>query len=249
MKNIVYVQKVSGEFSNINFLTAYLGLKRFYGYDVRFFEKFEEIENVITKETIVYAGIPVMDRVFAKLGVCPRVEYYPEELYPFLGRSVELVKASYVRDAIDGENPNPCKLFVKPVVSAKKSFTGLVCSKFIDLLHFQHLAEDDLVWISDPVEFISEYRCFMHRELGVLGVKHYKGDWRGLIEVYKPEKCAEAFKSAPIAYSLDLGVTKEGKTLLVECNDALSLGCYGLDPSAFSRMIVDRWTEIMQKSS
>ncbi len=246
MKPIAYIQKTDGEFPNINFLTAYIGLKRFQGYNIKFFEKVEEILDYVTRETVVYGGIPVMNKIFAKLGVKPCVEYYPEQLYPFLGRSVELVTAGYVRDAIDGSNPNPCTLFVKPTIDAKKSFAGLVCKKFIDLLHFQHLAENDLVWISDPVPFVSEYRCFMHRDLGVLGVKHYKGEWQTMIDVSVPEKCAKLFVDAPIAYSLDLGITKEGKTLLVECNDALSLGCYGLDPSLFSLMIVDRWNEIMK---
>lgn len=245
MKPTAYVQKKDGEFANINFLTAYIGLKKFHGHNIKFFEQAEEILDYVTKETIVYGGIPVMNKVFERLGVKPVVEYYPTELYNYLGRSVELVPVSKVRDHIDSGHQNPPPLFVKPSIDLKKSFTGRVCKKFIDLLHFQHLAEDDSVWISDPVEFVSEYRCFVHKVHGVLGVKHYAGDWQKMIDVTKPDECRKAFTQSPIAYSLDLGLTSDGRTLLVECNDALSLGCYGLDPSAFSLMIVDRWREIM----
>ena len=32
----------------------------------------------------------------------------------------------------------------------------------------------------------------------------------------------------PVACSMDICVTKDGKTLLVELNDSYALGCYGL---------------------
>lgn len=243
MAPLAFIQKKNGEFSNINFLTAFIALRKFFGYRVEFFEHAEEILDRVTRETIVYAGIPVMDKVFEKLGVSPRVEYYPVELSRYLGRFVGLTTVSAVRDGIDCENPKP--MFVKPTIDAKKSFTGLVCRKFIDLLHFHHMKETDHLWVSDVTEFVSEYRCFIHKSLGVLGVKHYRGDWKKMIHPDIPDECRRFFTNSPIAYSLDLGLTSDGRTLLVECNDALSLGCYGLDPSFFGIMIVDRWKEIM----
>ncbi len=241
MKPIAYIQKVNGEFANINFLTAYIGLKRFQGYEVKFFEHAEEIVDYVTKETVVYAGIPVMDKVFARLGVKPNVPYYPEELISFMGRKTF---TSTVNDAHvmveDGT-----ALFVKPAYSHKKSFTGHVMRKFVDLIRMNHLPGDTPVVCSEIVEFVSEYRFFVHRELGVLGCKHYAGDWKEVVDFELAEECRKAFVASPVAYSLDLGLTSDGRTFLVECNDALSLGCYGLDPSMFSIMIVDRWKEIM----
>ncbi len=106
-----------------------------------------------------------------------------------------------------------------------------------------------IVHCSEVVKFVSEYRCFAHRDLGILGCKHYAGDWRETIDFDVPDACRKAYVGSPVAYSIDLGLTDDGRTLLVECNDALSLGCYGLDSSAFARMIADRWNEIFQISA
>jgi hypothetical protein len=245
MKPIAYIQKVSGEFSNINFLTAYIGLTKFQGYQAKFFEKAEEIIPIVTKETIVYGGIPVMDKVFAQLGVKPSVPYWPIELTPYMGRKTWQLTVEEVHDKVEaGES-----FFVKPRYEQKKKFTGRVMKKFIDLLHLRQLEMTDVVDCSEIVEFVSEYRFFAHSKLGLLGCKHYAGEWNKVVDFQVAEDCRKAFTCSPVAYSLDLGVTSDGRTLLVECNDALSLGCYGLDPSMFSIMIVDRWNEIVGKSS
>lgn len=241
---VAWIQKKDGEFSNINFLTAYIGLRKFQGYHVNFFEHAEDILETLTKETVVYAGIPVMEKVFKKLGVSPQVEYYPKALTPWMGRDVFTTTVDEVHEMVEGGR----KLFVKPIYADKKTFNGVVMAKFIDLIRMNHLPGDRQVVCSEPVEFVSEYRFFVHRKLGVLGCKHYAGDWKKTIDFEVGEECRKAWKDSPIAYSLDMGVTTEGKTLLVECNDALSLGCYGLDPSMFSIMILDRWNEIMEKS-
>ncbi len=241
---VAWIQKKDGEFSNINFLTAYIGLRKFQGYHVNFFEHAEEILETLTKETVVYAGIPVMEKVFKKLNVRPNVDYYPSALADWMDRKIFFAKVSDVYERVE----NGEKLFVKPSYEDKKTFNGTVMTKFIDLIRMNNLPPDRLVVCSEPIEFVSEYRCFIHRELGVLGCKHYAGDWKKVIDFDLADVCRKAWTDSPIAYSLDLGLTKEGKTLLVECNDALSLGCYGLDPSMFSIMILDRWNEIMKES-
>lgn len=54
-----------------------------------------------------------------------------------------------------------------------------------------------------------------------------------------------AYAEAPVAYSLDFGVTADGRTLLVEANDAFALGAYGLEPVVYARMLEDRWLELV----
>jgi len=56
------------------------------------------------------------------------------------------------------------------------------------------------------------------------------------------------FTGAPVAYSLDFGVTEDGRTLLVEANDFYFLGCYGLSPLSYALAIADRWKEIVENS-
>lgn len=52
-------------------------------------------------------------------------------------------------------------------------------------------------------------------------------------------------KVAPAAYVLDWGVTAKGETVLVEANDGMSFGHYGLPPVSYARMIAARWYELV----
>lgn len=45
------------------------------------------------------------------------------------------------------------------------------------------------------------------------------------------------WEGRPNACSLDFGVTKNGRTLLIEQNSAYSLGCYGLYSNYYAKMI------------
>jgi hypothetical protein len=51
--------------------------------------------------------------------------------------------------------------------------------------------------------------------------------------------------SAPIACALDFGVSADGRTLLIEANDAFALGAYGLDAVVYANMLEDRWLQIV----
>ena len=43
-------------------------------------------------------------------------------------------------------------------------------------------------------------------------------------------------------YGINFGVTSKGETLLVEVNEAL--GCYGLFPDLYVKLIITRWAEL-----
>jgi hypothetical protein len=105
------------------------------------------------------------------------------------------------------------------------------------------VARDEPVWCSDVVSFIAEFRCFVLEDQ-VLDVRRYKGDWSKGPD--RDTVCAAvmAYGSAPISYALDFGVTDDGRTLLVEANDAFALGHYGLDSVLYARMISARWEQL-----
>jgi len=81
-----------------------------------------------------------------------------------------------------------------------------------------------------------------------LGIYWYLGDFRVFPDMkIIDEAIAEYTKNgAPAGYSIDFGVTDNGKTLLVECNDGWSLGNYGLEPSKYCRLLGRRWHEMMK---
>ena len=50
-----------------------------------------------------------------------------------------------------------------------------------------------------------------------------------------------------MAYSIDFGVTSDGRTLLIEMNDGFGLSAYGLNKIAYCKMLEARWDEISKK--
>lgn len=62
------------------------------------------------------------------------------------------------------------------------------------------------------------------------------------------DACIARYEKAPRGYALDLGVTKEGATLLVEVNDGYSLGSYGLAPVAYANLLSARCSDLVQGS-
>ena len=90
---------------------------------------------------------------------------------------------------------------------------------------------------------ITEYRVYVH-DKDILGVKHYYGKWNVVPDEKIIENAVKDYADSPIAYGLDFAVTNEGKTILVESNDACNLGNYGLDAIYYGEMIVARWFEL-----
>ena len=49
----------------------------------------------------------------------------------------------------------------------------------------------------------------------------------------------------PAGRAIDLGVTSDGRTLLVEVNDGFALGSYGLDDVTYALLLSARWAELV----
>jgi hypothetical protein len=160
---------------------------------------------------------------------------YPVELLEYRGRRIWQTTL----DAV------PVGVFVKPV--AHKLFTGRIWGGAIaDRLATEGVpgvARDAAVWCSEVVEFVAEFRAFILEDK-VLNVYRYRGDWAQAPDRQTIYRAVMAFGSAPVAYSLDWGVTSDGRTLLVEANDSFALGAYGLEPVTYARMISARWEEM-----
>lgn len=161
---------------------------------------------------------------------------YPEELSDFLGRRLWRSDIKTIRGMTQ-------RVFVKPV--KQKLFTGFALTgHFRDMLRIGTYPEDEEVWVSEPVEFVAEYRAFILRH-EILDVRAYKGDWSKAPDRRIVENIVTAWKDAPIACSVDIGITSDGRTLLVEVNDGYALGSYGLYPTLYAQMIEARWEEMV----
>lgn len=223
---------------SVNAYSAYSGFEQL-GYEVVLIESIDEITDA-DPENIVFAGIGnVQNYITNKLGMDIKIQNfdYPTELTDYLGRKIiKTDLASVFSNFVSGAETN---IFIKPV-NEQKLFTGILVNKFPDL---PPIHENHEVWKSEPIKFISEYRCYVYYKK-LLGIKNYKGNPFKMIDENIVLKAIEDFKSSPVSYSLDFGVTEDGKTLLVEANDAHSLGNYGLHPFQYARMISSRWAEL-----
>jgi hypothetical protein len=236
---IAHIQKHHGEFANINTLTAFLGF-RDKGYEVRFFEHRDLPYADIQRDTPVIGGISVVVEALAHLGVSvPELPSLPLALQEFAGRRVWSSTMQEARNVVGSGK----SIFVKPVPADRKLFGGVVFRHFRDTIATAHVPPEHPVICSEVVEFVSEYRAFV-LDGEILGLRHYKGDFRVFPASAVIDEAAVAYAPSPAAYGIDFGVTKDGRTLLVETNEAYSLGCYGLAPAPYSTFLERRWEEL-----
>lgn len=176
----------------------------------------------------------------------PQNMSYPEGAQRFLGRTIRKLIAGQVVG----------KWFVKPL--ATKAFTGFVFDSmtghlaYCQSLRASHLAflampADTLVWVSEPVDFQSEWRFYVQQGK-VIGSARY--DPTGADDAPVPDQrivldCIEAV-GFDTPFAADFGVLQCGSTVLVEVNDAWSLGLYGkaLEPLAYLQFLHARWQSL-----
>jgi hypothetical protein len=180
-----------------------------------------------------------------KLGVeRPPSLDYPDELKDFLGRTIERSRLKNVRNGIYPEGK-----FIKPV--EQKLFTGFVIKGSAqDRIRLAPYDDEEEVWTSPAVKFVSEYRCFVLRG-ELIGVKHYTGDWAIPPERSVIQFALKSWRSKPAACTLDFGVVLSGHnratkraTLLIEVNDGFAVGHYGLDSCLYAQVVEARWEEL-----
>lgn len=164
---------------------------------------------------------------------------YPPHLEWMLHRKVECMTLEQVRGIVT-------RKFVKP--TKQKLFTGFVwdpddprCQLNVAAYH----PETECL-IADEIDIVSEWRCFI-RNHAIVGVRHYKGDWTVSPSADNLGVAVALGKNTmPRAYGLDLGVTSDGKTVLVEANEGYALGTYGLASIIYARFLEERWFELVR---
>lgn len=240
----VFIQRLaSGEFQSPNAYIAWRGFDE-RGFEVGFFTFAELNDNAIevSASNMIVGGAGAMVVALAKLGVSlPVIDDLPEVLSFLRGRKVWTSTLGEVR-AMSDKMHSP--LFMKPL-GELKAFPGRVVGSFRDILSTAHFPDGMAIQVSEVVRFVSEWRFFVQSG-EVIGAGCYQGDPRQFIDRRCLDDAIEAWGSAaPAAYGIDLGVTDDGRTLLVEVNDGFSLGCMGLKPMTYSLFLQTRWQELV----
>jgi hypothetical protein len=234
-----FVKTNNGTFPNINFYCAWEAFNTL-GYDVVCFEEKDLDKLDITIHTPLFAGVTVFRKAIDKLGVnYPPFDCYPEVLNPHYARKIEKSTLGEVRAKF---NDDEIPVFVKPI--KPKEFNGVVLKSMLDLLPIYTKKDDVPVYVSDPIDIVSEFRVYV-MEGEILAVKHYYGEWQIIPDIKFVEEVVRNYKPSPVAYGVDVGVTNNGQNFVIEANDGCNLGNYGLDSIHYGKMIIARWVEIV----
>lgn len=229
---------------SINFQKAISGFGDM-GFEVIPYFSLDEVYEKITREDIVVDYIQQCEEILLKFGVsAPHVEDYPDCLKPFLERKIW---KDTINSIAKDEKKWSAGWFVKPTEA--KAFTGKRISSIKDLIGCGCFEKDYEVLCSEPVEFKREWRGFVYYDT-FMDIRPYKGDYHYSYDPNTADNILKAFiswENRPCACAIDIGVTVDNKTLLVECNDGYALGAYGLENYKYARFLSARWAQLLQR--
>jgi hypothetical protein len=114
---------------------------------------------------------------------------------------------------------------------------------FPKMLTKKDILEPDIYMFSEPIDIVSEYRCFVYNNR-LLGINNYSGDFTIFPDTDTIIEMIGEYTDSPIAYTLDVGVIESGETVIIEVHDFFSCGLYGFAdmknlPTMYSRWIVE----------
>jgi hypothetical protein len=218
------------------------------GYETEWFSREDFLAGKvnITKDTVVCGFISTYLDALEGLGLgrLKNIDY-PDDLSKYLRREIWKTDLRTVFAELNRPKLFPVGFFVKPY-SIQKGFTGFQTSDALKVTRTNMFPLDTELWVSEAVDFVSEYRFFILRG-EVVGVGHYKGDPTKFPNGDEVRQAALDWKEAPAAWCIDFGVDSNGETVLVEVNDGHSMGDYGLYPTLYARLLEARWCELTGK--
>lgn len=93
--------------------------------------------------------------------------------------------------------------------------------------------------ISEKIRIDSEYRCFVYNNK-LVGLQNYDGDFTMFPDILLIKEMIRQYSlDCPPAYTLDVGINKEG-TFVIEVHDFFSCGLYGFaDNRIYAQMLYD----------
>ena len=233
---------------SVNIANAMYGFREL-GAEIIPYHKIDEIYDRVNREDIVLDYIEQCNSIFSKFDIEPSIPDYPKVMDKFLGRKVW---KDTINSISRSEEKWSAGYFVKPV--RNKVFTGKIISSISDLVGCGNYSEDYDVLVSEPLDICAEWRCFILYD-EIVDVRPYgllldrsRKSYRYHSDFKVLDSMMEAFiswKERPIGCSMDICVTKDGQTLLVEINDAYALGCYGFADVFYAKLISARWSQLL----
>ncbi len=192
---------------------------------------YEDLEQC--KESYIPVGSVEFTNHYCELNKIslPQNISYPIELQSFLCRNI---RQDVFKNAKDQE-------FVKPIQT--KLFTGAIKKELTECVE-----ENTAVWVSEPVVFAAEYRCYVIDGKVVAHSRYDDGDDEILFDYDVVYVMTKSYYNQPVGYSIDVGVSND-RTMLVEVNDGWALGLYpwgNMTDSLYVELITRRWQQIIE---
>ena len=235
--------------ANSHILNALIGFETL-GYDSIGF-KFSELKAGLIDlqpDDLLLGGVEAVYLAFAQMGISkPAPVDYPPELAWALRRNIVQSTIKHVHSLTMVNDKLLDPVFIKPV--EHKLFRGHVVSEYKDrILTSGYLlqAPETPIWVSEVREFVCEYRLFFHHGKCVSACHYYGDASRMRISRSFITHVEETYGDKLTAYCLDVGVDEFSDLHLVEVNDALAFGAYGLPPKLHAQMILDRWNQLKE---
>lgn len=217
------------------------------------FEQLQQYAGALSAGSALPVGtVEFVRRAMVLAGIAePTNLSYAPGCEPFLGRRICQRRASEVST----------RQFIKPITT--KAFTGFVFDPSVpdeercehdreQLTAFRRLDPDQLVWSSEVVQFVSEWRYYVldGDVIGQARYDDYENEQAPSPKIPVVERCIRALK-LDHPYALDFGVTVEGRTCLVEVNDAWAIGLYRrtMPNELYLRFLRTRWNHLLRQRS
>ena len=176
-------------------------------------------------------------------GIIPKPINVPEELFKHVKRPVF---NGTDEDVNKLKNITDTDWFIKSNDKIK-GYTELIKSKDIKNLE---LSKGNYQF-SEAITIDSEWRAFVYQGK-LVGLQHYSGDFTVFPNVFGIKYFIAHYESAPIAYTLDVGVDENYhfKTDVIEVHDFFSCGLYGFNNHAILPNMFYRWyLEFLNKNN
>jgi len=108
---------------------------------------------------------------------------------------------------------------------------------------------------SEVIDIESEWRVFVYQGK-LVGLQNYSGDFTLFPDMDSINTMINQYKSAPVAYTLDVGIkpilevdgSYYNKTFVIECHDFFSCGLYGFANHNIYPYMLYRWFHEYMKS-
>lgn len=227
-----FIHSFQGKPWNEECEAAYRGFTKL-GVESILFTTNEELDQR-NPEDVVVGGMLITGHVLSQYGITPENYNYPEELLEFCGRRIWNVKLKNLKE-------EKLPIFIK--TAEEKAAKDIIVNSWADISEYEHLDPESEILCSEVMNFVSEWRCFVYYG-EILGIQFYNGNKQSQCERSVVEAAVKTYSDIPAAYSLDFGVTDDGRTLLIEMNDGMAIGCYGLPDELYAKFLTARWAEL-----